>query len=257
MRRAKPGPRREASGICARRNLAQRKLASLPHTPYIPILPNPNSSMKRLLPAVFVGLSLLTPALAQQRPNNPNQQQDDGQAQRRKMPFSLWKAELPGGTYLVARNAISAVSSQQYVLDGVARVTEVNITTNGNFHPRFYFLEMIDVNAPVNVPGSQVATDMAISAGKDAAEEAVPDSATKVVKNYPTTTHAGTIEFRMPSAASVQKLYESVTRVWLTGESEVFTLKGTHRINADKEIKPANDTKEEDNGPGTNSGGTE
>ncbi|MGH8047228.1 MAG: hypothetical protein ACREKL_08275 [Chthoniobacterales bacterium] len=211
--------------------------------------------MKRVLTAVLVALSMLAPLMAQQNNNRP--QQDDGQAQRRKMPFALWKAELPGGSYLVARNAISAVSTQQYVLDGVARVTEVNVTTNGNFHPRFYFLEMIDVNAPINAPGAQTATDLAIAAGKEAVDQVVPDSATKVVKNYPATTHAGTIEFRMPSAASVQKLYESVTRVWLTGESEVYTLKGTHRINPDKEIKPANDTKEDEDGPGTNSGGTE
>jgi hypothetical protein len=212
--------------------------------------------MKRLLLALIVGLSMLAPLQAQQRPNNPNQQNPNGEARQRKMPFAIWKAELPGGTYMVARNAISAVSSQQYIVDGSTRVTEVNVTTNGNFHPRFYFQEVVDVNAPVNVPGSQMAADMAIAAAKAAVDEAVPDSATKVVKNYPATTHASTIEFRMPSAAAVQKVYDSVTRVWLTGESEVYTLKGTRRVNADKEIKPANDTQEDEGGPGTNSGGT-
>jgi len=215
--------------------------------------------MNRPLLAALAGIATLTPLLAQQqRPGNPQQQQDDGEAKKRWMPFALWKAELPGGSYLVARNAISAVSMQRYVVDGAAKVTEVNVTTNGNFHPRFYFLEQADSSAVASVPGAQLASDMAMEAAKTAVDQA-DDTATstKVVKNYPATTHAGTIEFRMPSAASVQKLYESVTRVWLTGESEVYTLTGTRRISADKEIKPANDTQADDNGPGTNSGGTE
>lgn len=209
--------------------------------------------MNRLLPAVVIGLSLVTPLLAQQQ-QPPQRLGGNAGAEggRRGVPFALWKAELPGGSYLVARNAISAVSMQQYVLDGVARVTEVNVTTNGNFHPRFYFLETIDAGgAAASAPGVQPAAEAAMAA----ARQALPEAATKVVKNYPSTTHAGTIEFRLPSAEGVQKLYESVTRTWLTGESEAFSLKGTRRLNPENEIAPANDAQEDEQGPGTNSGG--
>jgi hypothetical protein len=206
--------------------------------------------MNRLVPAAVIGFSLLASLHAQQQPEQAN-----GQAGRIRAPFALWKAELPGGSYLVARNAISAVSMQQYVLDGVANVTEVNVTTNGNFHPRFYFLEMIDAAAAgAKAPGGDLASVAALAAAKEAVEMADSDATGKVVKNYPATTHAGTIEFRLPTAAAVQKLYESVTRTWLTGESEAFTLTGTRRITAAGEITPADDA-QSDQGPGTNGGG--
>jgi hypothetical protein len=221
---------------------------------YIPASFPIRPCMKRLLSATAVSLALLAPLVAQSQ--RPGAAGTPAPATRAKTPFPLWKAELPGGSYLVARNAISAVSSQQYVLDGVARVTEVNVTTNGNFHPRFYFFERLDVNAPANVPGAQVAQDAVANLAKEAVDQANPEIVSKVVKNYPATTHAGTIEFRLPSADAVQKLYESVTRVWLTGESEVFTLNGTRPLNTDEEIKDANDPATGRGGPGSTGSGT-
>ena len=41
----------------------------------------------------------------------------------------MWRATLPGGTYSVALRSIVSVSTHEYVIDGAARVTEVNIDT--------------------------------------------------------------------------------------------------------------------------------
>ncbi|HVE15794.1 MAG TPA: hypothetical protein VNB29_03615 [Chthoniobacterales bacterium] len=210
-----------------------------------------------LAPALLCALAFSGSLVAQQR--NQNQPNNQG-GQPQPQSFPLWKAELPGGTYIVARNAINAVSSQEYVLDGVARVTEVNISTAGGiFQPRFYYLEMIATGAAANVPGAAAATDPVQPAAQSAADNAVPPEQqpwAKVVKNYPTTTHAGTIEFRMNTKEELQALFDSVERVWLTGKSEVYTPGGTRPFSADEELKnkDADSDKNGEGGPGSGAG---
>lgn len=54
---------------------------------------------------------------------------------------SLWTCTLPGGSYQVLVSAILSVSQHEYVVDGTARVIEVNIDTAGQFAVRFYYIE--------------------------------------------------------------------------------------------------------------------
>ncbi len=212
--------------------------------------------------AVLGGVIFSHPLLAQQQGgrNNGGNDPQNNQAGRQPQTFPLWKAELPGGSYIVARNAINAVSSQQYILDGVARVTEVNISTAGVFQPRFYYLEMLSAQAPANVPGAQMAVDQAQTAAQGQVDSQLPPDQqpwAKVVKNYPTTTHAGTIEFRLDSKEQLQKLFESVERTWLTGRSEVFTPEGAHAFSAAEELKnkDADSGSSGEGGPGSGAQG--
>src|ERR1044071_1700212 len=46
-----------------------------------------------------------------------------------KVAMPLFRAKLPGGMYEVAVRTIVAVTSHEYVVDGIARVTEVNVDT--------------------------------------------------------------------------------------------------------------------------------
>jgi hypothetical protein len=220
--------------------------------------------MKRFSSAaalVLFGALIYSHAASAQQPGNSGQNNNaanNPQNNQAKKPqtFPLWKAELPGGSYLIARNAINAVSTQQYILDGVARVTEVNISTAGVFQPRFYYLEMISAEAPSNIPGAQVAADRAQTAVQEAADKALPPDQqpwAKVVKNYPSTTHAGTIEFRLESKEQLQGLFESVERTWLTGKSEVYTPGGVRPFSADEELKnkDADSDKNGEGGPGS------
>lgn len=142
-------------------------------------------------------------------------------------PF--WKAELPGGNFVVALGAIRQVSSQEYIVDGAARVTEVNIDTGGPFKPRFYFLQPLNQDVSRALPVGQAAVDQAQGQVQAAAEAAGPVGPiwTKVVKNYPTSTHAGTIEFRLESLEQLEDLYRSVERAWVNGRGETYTLDGT------------------------------
>jgi len=186
--------------------------------------------MKRLSFALALAALAVSPvARAQQGGNRPNQQ--PAANPNRQPPIAVWKAELPGGSYMVARSAINSISSQQYVVDGAARVTEVNICTSGVFQPRFYYIEPIGEAALQNVPGAAMAADRAKAALQTAAGQVSPDGDDpvwkKVVKNYPTTTHAGTIEFRLETLDQLQQLLDSVEHAWMTGRSEIFTLEGT------------------------------
>ena len=116
----------------------------------------------------------------------------------------IWRCDLPGGTYEVVLHAVLAVSSHEYVVDGVARVTEVNVDTQGNMAVRFYFIEPNTPTSPIGL--GQSAVDRISDLAKEAAGRAGQDDLWKrVVKSYPATTHSHTIEYRVESAEQLKK----------------------------------------------------
>jgi len=136
-------------------------------------------------------------------------------------PAGFWRCELPGGVYLVALRNIQSVSSHEYVVDGAARVTELTVATASSVEARFYFLEPVMPNAASPVGGSATAILQTL-------QQHVQDTATthspvepvweKVIKNYPSTTHAHTVEFRLASKANLQQLEQSLEQAWTTGK---------------------------------------
>ena len=113
----------------------------------------------------------------------------------------LWRCDLQGGVYEVALRSIVSISTHEYVADGVARVTEMNIDTNGNMAVRFYYLEPITPTTPGGI--GQSALDRAQALAQQAAGRVNADQIwEKVVKNYPTSTHAHTVEYRLESTGS-------------------------------------------------------
>lgn len=131
--------------------------------------------------------------------------------------FPYFRIELPGGTYTVRLDAIASISTQKYILDGTARVTELNISTPGIMQPRFYYIEPLPVG-----PGTrgQELLDRAQSGADQVSRRLNPDDSeslgTRVVKSYPTTTHAGTIEYRLASLEELEQLHQSIEEAWLT-----------------------------------------
>ncbi len=175
--------------------------------------------MKRiLLPIVFAfSTSLLAaPATdpAAQTFNQPNA------APATPVPtiIPMWRCTLPGGTYEVAVRSIIAVSTHEYLVDGVARVIELNIDTAGALFARFYFIEP---NTPTSGPGGLGAgtIDKAQQLLTQAAQATGQDAWQKVVKNYPTTTHAHTVEYRLTSKDQVQAMFQSVETAFRQGKS--------------------------------------
>jgi multidrug efflux pump subunit AcrB len=136
-------------------------------------------------------------------------------------PARMWRCELPGGTYEVAIRSIVSVSTHEYVVDGTARVTELNIDTQGNMAVRFYYIEPLTPKSPLGV--GQSALDKVSDLTKEVAERTGQDEIWKrVVKNYPTTTHSHTIEYRLDSQDELKKAFTSVQTAFETGRGSTF-----------------------------------
>ncbi len=135
----------------------------------------------------------------------------------------MWRCNLPGGSYSVALRAIVSVSSHEYVVEGGVRVTEVNIDTDGNALARFYHLEQGTPNLPSAL--GTVTLEKAQQLLQEASDRSGQDVWKKVVKNYPTTTHAHTIEYRVEDKATLTRLYESAESALRLNQNSVFNSK--------------------------------
>ncbi|HRJ71092.1 MAG TPA: hypothetical protein PLS03_02640 [Terrimicrobiaceae bacterium] len=160
-----------------------------------------------LVPALCLGLGSLC---AQEASPTP------GQLRR-----GIWTAELPGGTYVVRLSAITSVSIHEYVVDGSARVSEVNVGTIGSELVRFYFIEPNIPQTPNGI--GQSAVELAKDRAKEVISRAGADDVwQKVAKNYPTTTHARTVEYRLADKETLKKLFESVQDSWVNNRAATF-----------------------------------
>ena len=99
---------------------------------------------KLLLIAVILG-GLVSPLAAQTPTATPAPPTPTGN----NAVKPLFRCTLPGGVYEVAVGAIIAVTSHEYLVDGIARVVEVNIDTSGTLLARFYFIEPNTPNTPM------------------------------------------------------------------------------------------------------------
>lgn len=133
----------------------------------------------------------------------------------------FWRCDLPSGTYEVALRSIVSVSRHEYIVDGVARVAEVNVDTQGNMAVRFYYIEPNTPKAPAGV--GQSALDRMSDLAKEAAQRAGGDDIWKrVVKSYPTTTHTHTVEYRVESEDQLKKIFTSAQTAFESGRGAIF-----------------------------------
>ena len=172
--------------------------------------------MKPLLLAIL----LLPLALFAQNPPPPPNTPPPPNPNNAALP--LFRAKLPGGIYEVAVRAMVAVTSHEYVVDGIARVTEVNVDTQGSLLARFYYIEPTTPNSPLGL--GQATIDKAQELLKQATEKTGQDVWKKVVKNYPTTTHAHTVEYRVESKDELNKIYEAAEEAFRTQKSKSIAL---------------------------------
>jgi hypothetical protein len=136
----------------------------------------------------------------------------------------LWQGQLKGGNYIVRCNSIIALSKHEYVSDAVARVVEVNLTLNSAQIVRFYFLEPVKVESGSSMANAgQQALDKARGLVDQAAGRVSPSlTDPKVVKNYPVSTHAHTVEFVLKEEAKLNSLFGSLERSLRTGQGRVW-----------------------------------
>jgi hypothetical protein len=138
-------------------------------------------------------------------------------------PPRFWQASLEGGSFMVALDRIVSVSRHKYLLDGAVIVDEVTVDTVGQALARFYFISPVTDAAP----GNSVAG--LANRGRELVEKAAQrvgtDVQNMVVKKYPDTTHAKSIEYRLLSESDLSALYGSVRNAWETGRGRQFTVK--------------------------------
>lgn len=109
-----------------------------------------------------------------------------------------------------------SVSSHEYVVDGAARVTEVNVDTTGQLTVRFYFIEPATTAGPGGLGAATLGKVQSLLT--EAGERSGSDAWKKVVKSYPTTTHARTVEYRVANKDSLNKIFASATTAFTTGK---------------------------------------
>jgi hypothetical protein len=134
-------------------------------------------------------------------------------------PTRFWTCTLPGGIYTVSLSAITSVSTHDYIVDGAVAVTELTIGTSGQVEGRFYFVDKVSTNMPIG----QTAADKVQEHMQNGIDKVTGGSASdfllnKVMKNYPTTTHAHTVEYRLQTKDDVTKLFKSVQAALLANE---------------------------------------
>jgi hypothetical protein len=139
----------------------------------------------------------------------------------------FWQANVGGGNYMVALDRISAISRHKYLLDGTVIVDEVTVDALGQALARFYFLTPVTDAVTGNAAGNAASrvVDRARELVDKTAAEAGTDIHNMVIKKFPETTHAHTIEYRVQSAEELGGLYNSVRTAWETGRGRTFTIK--------------------------------
>ena len=138
-------------------------------------------------------------------------------------PGRFWQATLGGGHYMVALDKIASLSRHKYVLDGALIVDEVTVDSMGQALARFYFITPITDAAPGNAVADIAKRGRELV--EKAAERAGTDVQNMVMKKYPETTHARSIEYRILSAENLTALYASVCSAWQSGRGRQFTAK--------------------------------
>ncbi len=173
---------------------------------------------------IFLLLFLAAPIQPLFSQNNNNDEDDNQntteQSDQPGLP-RFWEAKLGGGEFVVALSSISSVSRHKYVLDGALIVDEVTIDTTGQALARFYYITPITSGVP-GAAASQVA-EKALGLVDSAARTAGSDLQNMVIKKYPLTTHAKTVEYRLLSESQLNVLFQSAKTAWQTGKGRVFT----------------------------------
>ncbi|MCW1884736.1 hypothetical protein OKA04_08350 [Luteolibacter flavescens] len=176
------------------------------------------------------GLMLLSAPLARAQQDgtaNPNSDPASEEAAENVQETDdnrrFWQASLPGGHYMVALDRISSISMHQYLLDGTMVVNEMIIDTNGRSLVRFYHVTTSLENSASGTArrvverGNELLDRVGQKTGTDVKEI--------VQKNYPSTSHAGMVEFRVQSVAELDAIYKSVKGAWETGKGRKVTVK--------------------------------
>lgn len=172
--------------------------------------------MPRIIPLTVALLLAALPAIALgQSRASQNQQTPSLQAAPRSTGPNLIALCLPGGKVAIDLKTISAVGLHSYTVDASSRVWELTVDNGGSSLLRIYSVSAISPNEP--------ALDMAkveLESLAESVSKAVGvDVWAKVQKNYPTSTHAKTVEYRVKTVKELLQLRKLLFKAWTSGSA--------------------------------------
>lgn len=133
----------------------------------------------------------------------------------------IYCIQTSSNTYFVKMATISSINMHDYIVDGAALVTELTISTSSSEVVRFYCLEPIIPQSPIGVGQSVI--DKATEKVNEAIERTGQgETLRKVVKNYPLTTHAHTVEYRLQNKDQLNKIYGAILWRWVCGQGPFY-----------------------------------
>jgi hypothetical protein len=135
---------------------------------------------------------------------------------------AFWQANFSnGGHYLVKLNHINCASKHEYISDGAARVVEVTIGTDTAVVARFYYFEPVGKDTPI--AAGQVIINRVTDVSQQIGSRVSPTAAKlNVVKNYPVSTHAHTVEYAVQDEATLSSLYGSLMAAINSGRGRTW-----------------------------------
>jgi hypothetical protein len=155
--------------------------------------------------------------------NDNAQDKDDHLPKDPKVLF--WRLTLPAGKVTIDLTKVTTIAQHEYISDELFRVTELNIATTSDLLVRLYYLEKY---IPLKGASGEVIKGAADRIQEKA--ETVADTAgiepiwRQVHKNYPTTTHARTVEYRLHSKEDIAKVRKHIEAAWLAQQSGTYEI---------------------------------
>jgi hypothetical protein len=172
----------------------------------------------RLIALSFAAVIATT--LAQAPPGTGNGPSKNVTDATNKTPF--WDCSVPGGNFTISLGKIASVSIHEFNITG-ARVTEVNVDTEGSVCARFYFIEAIKIGGALSA--TEIIKDRVTDVADTVADHTGTDKVwRKVQKDYPIATHAHTVEYRLQSKEELTAIHSSVKTAWMTGQGRTIKI---------------------------------
>jgi hypothetical protein len=125
----------------------------------------------------------------------------------------FWEVITSSGRFVARIDQIASVSQHEYVIDGMARVFECTVDTDGGQTARFYYIEPVTENSSIT-SGSATLERLRDVANRASDKLGTGDVDALVTKHYPDTTHAKTSEYRMQNKQTIGQIYDHVRKVW-------------------------------------------
>lgn len=134
-----------------------------------------------------------------------------------------WRCTTPGGTYVAPLDRISSVSTHEFLIQGGGRVWELAVSDGSSVVARYYYME------PVTSLAGVKEADEAYREAEKEADAAVRGAGAespwrKVVKLFPQTTHAHTVEYRLPNREALDRIFSHVTECLAANRSGTLTI---------------------------------